>query len=115
MIPLAITGLGIVSPIGVGREAWTNALRHPREARARAFGRVPTVLDPVKIPEARAAEAWDFEPSAYLGAKGLRNFDRLTKFLIVAGKHAHRGTQGPDETPPRKWHNVACAYLRRLR
>ncbi len=88
MRPLAITGLGVVSSIGVGREAFFGALRYPGAAQERAFGKQPTVLDPAKLPEARAAEVWGFDAEAYLGNKGIRNFDRLTKFLIVAAKHA---------------------------
>lgn len=88
MKPLAITGLGVVSPIGIGRAAFVAALRDPEAAARRAFARVPTVLDPQKVPGARAAEVWDFDPTTWLGAKGHRNFDRLTKMMIVAGKLA---------------------------
>ncbi len=83
---LAITGLGLVSPFGVGREAWQAALAHPSEARARAFRSPSEVLE--NIPNAGTAEVWGWEPKAHLGAKGHRSFDRLTKFLIVAAKHA---------------------------
>ena len=85
---LAVTGLGVVSPLGVGHAAFREALGDAKAAQARAFGRQPTVLDPQKVPDARAAEAWDFDATKYLGDKGLRNFDRLTKMMIVAGKHA---------------------------
>ena len=37
MMPLAITGLGVVSPIGVGREAFCTALKDPYTAKRRAF------------------------------------------------------------------------------
>ncbi|MBN1655845.1 MAG: hypothetical protein JXA30_18915 [Deltaproteobacteria bacterium] len=86
--PLAITGLGVVSSIGVGREAWILALKDCEKARARAFRGAPTVLSAEAAPGAIAAEVWDFDASLYLGNKGLRNFDRLTRFLIVAGKLA---------------------------
>ena len=88
MKPLAVTGLGVVSPLGVGHAAFRDAIADTKTAQARAFGRPPTVLDPQKVPNARAAEAWDFEATTYLGEKGLRNFDRLTKMMIVAGRHA---------------------------
>ncbi len=88
MKPLAITGLGVVSPIGVGREAWNRALGDCDKARAEAFRSLPTVLSPEAVPDAIAAEVWDFDATLYLGPKGLRNFDRLTRFLIVAGKLA---------------------------
>jgi 3-oxoacyl-[acyl-carrier-protein] synthase II len=85
--PLAITGLGVVSPIAVGREAFEASLRAP-DLRARAFGPESAVLDSEKIGRTRVAEVRDFDATKYLGDKGLRNFDRLTRFLIVAGKHA---------------------------
>ncbi len=88
MMPLAVTGVGVVSPLAVGWADWRTALSHPEVAGEVAFGRVPTVLDPARLGEAHAAEVWDFDASAYLGKKGLRNFDRLTRFLIVAAKHA---------------------------
>lgn len=86
MKPLAITGLGVVSPLGVGREAFVAALGDPEAARERAFGRVPTIFE--GVPQGVVAEVWDFDPKAHLGEKGHRNFDRLTKFLIVAAKCA---------------------------
>ena len=87
MIPLAITGYAVVSPLGIGRSAWLQALRDPATSGARAFA-APTVLRPETVPDALAAEVWGFDATAYLGPKGLRNFDRLTRFLIVAGKLA---------------------------
>jgi 3-oxoacyl-(acyl-carrier-protein) synthase len=83
---LAITGLGVVSPIAVGRDAFEAALRDP--ARTKGFTAESTVFDPEKIGRTHVAEVRDFDATKYLGDKGLRNFDRLTRFLIVAGKHA---------------------------
>lgn len=88
MKPLAITGVGVVSPLGVGWSQWRERLQAPAVASERAFSRVPDVLNPEKVPRARAAQVWDFDAAEHLGPKGLRNFDRLTKFLIVAAKHA---------------------------
>ncbi len=87
MRPLAITGLGVVSPIAIGREALIAALADPEAAKKKAFAGEHTAFDD-KVENPRAAEVWGFEAKDYLGPKGLRNFDRLTKFLIVAGKHA---------------------------
>ena len=86
MKPLAITGVGVISPLGLGHEALRDGFRDPDAARARAFGGEPTVLERDKFPEAHAAECWDFDANEQLGQKGHRNFDRLTKYLIVAAK-----------------------------
>lgn len=90
MQPLAITGYGVVSPIGIGRAAWAGALAggDAQALNARAFGGSSTVLSPEKFPSTHAAEVWGFDAKSFLGDKGLRNFDRLTKYLIVAGKLA---------------------------
>lgn len=88
MTPLAITGVGVVSPIGSGWSAFRAALNDPEAARRRAFAEPPTVLHPERIPHPRAAEVRDFDPKRVLGVKGHRNLDRLTKFLIGAGKEA---------------------------
>jgi 3-oxoacyl-[acyl-carrier-protein] synthase II len=87
-VRLAITGVGVVSPLGYGLASLREAFADPEKAREKAFGGEPTVLVREKFPEAHAAEVWGFDAAAHIGDKGHRNFDRLTKFLIVAGKHA---------------------------
>ncbi len=85
---LAVTGLGVVSPIGIGRERLWESLADPQRAERDAFGGTSTVLSPEQFPDAGVAEVWGWDPSRWLGEKGHRNFDRLTKFLIVAAKLA---------------------------
>lgn len=84
---LAVTGLGVVSPIGIGREAFLAAI-DADGAREQAFRDEPTVVSKDVANGVRIAEIWGFDPSIYLGAKGHRNFDRLTKLQIVAAKQA---------------------------
>jgi 3-oxoacyl-(acyl-carrier-protein) synthase len=88
MEPLAITGLSVVSPFGVGREAFRAALADASKAKQRAFAGPHGVLSGERFEQARVAEVRDFDAAQYLGDKGLRNFDRLTRMLIVAAKHA---------------------------
>jgi 3-oxoacyl-[acyl-carrier-protein] synthase II len=88
MLPLAITGLGIVSPLGVGREAFGAVLGDARAAKRKAFAGPREVLIGERFERARVAELGSFDAVQYLGDKGLRNFDRLTRMLIVAAKHA---------------------------
>lgn len=83
---LAMTGLGVVSPVGTGRSAFFEALA--LNDTTRAFSRTPTVVGGAALETLRVAEVWDFDPSTYLGPKGHRSFDRLTKLLVVAGKLA---------------------------
>jgi 3-oxoacyl-(acyl-carrier-protein) synthase len=89
MKPMAVTGVGVVSPIGLGVDALREAFRDSEASAVRAFGGgEPEVLTKEKFPEAHSAEVWGFDANELLGAKGHRNFDRLTKFLIVAAKLA---------------------------
>ncbi|MDH5491083.1 MAG: hypothetical protein OEY14_03960 [Myxococcales bacterium] len=87
MRPLALTGLGIVSPLGVGRAAFFEALADPEQAARQAFEPTTEILLD-SLPDAHTAEIWGWDPAHWLGKKGHRSFDRLTKFLIVAAKHA---------------------------
>ncbi len=88
MEALAITGVGVVSPIGIGFANFCAALRDPHATKQRAFGGPYTVLSEERFKNARVAEVRDFDAALYLGDKGLRNFDRLTRMLIVAAKQA---------------------------
>lgn len=88
MRPLAITGIGFVTPVGLDLAALRAAFADPAAARAKAFGGPVTALPLDKLPGARVAEVAGFDASAHLGEKGHRNFDRLTKLLIVAAKRA---------------------------
>jgi 3-oxoacyl-[acyl-carrier-protein] synthase II len=88
MKPLAITGLGVVSPFGVGRAEFARALENAEESSARAFSAAHTVLTDARFANARLAEVRDFDATVFLGDKGLRNLDRATKMLVVAAKLA---------------------------
>jgi 3-oxoacyl-[acyl-carrier-protein] synthase II len=84
-------GLGIVSRLGVARGRLEGVLaRAASELDTAAAARTPppTLFDPAKYPDARVAEIPAFEPARYLGDKGLRTLDRLSKILIVASRLA---------------------------
>jgi 3-oxoacyl-[acyl-carrier-protein] synthase II len=85
VIPRAITGLGIVSPLGIGREPFFRAMQAPTLlADAPPFA--VESFDGTKYPRADVAEVRGFDPAKYLGDKGLRTLDRLTKLLVVAAR-----------------------------
>jgi len=84
--PRVVTGAGVVSPIGIGRAAFFDALR----AGARA-GAPPETFNP--SPHAggggvAVAEVRGFDAATFLGDKGLRTLDRLAKLMIVAARLA---------------------------
>lgn len=83
MTPRALTGMGVLSALGIGREALEASLREGVAPGAR--GPV-TSFDAAAYPDARVAEVQGFEPNRYLGDKGLRTLDRQTKLLVVAAR-----------------------------
>jgi 3-oxoacyl-[acyl-carrier-protein] synthase II len=70
--PRAITGIGVASAFGVGRAALVEGMRAGKPA----------------IPVDGKVEVPGFDPTKYLGDKGLRPLDRLTKLLVVASRLA---------------------------
>lgn len=88
MKPLAITGLGIVSPLGIGKDAFLQGLAKVGQGQHEWSGAPIQAFDPAPYPGARAAEVRDFDGKQWLGDKGLRNMDRLTSLTVVAAKLA---------------------------
>lgn len=116
MMPLAITGVGFVGALGVGRQAALQALADPGAAELRAFSGTPTVLPAERSVAGTVAEAWGFDAKEFLGATGLRSLDRLTTFLITAARHALRDGRLKDDSgwldvdPTRMGLCVSTAY-----
>lgn len=87
MRELAITGAGVASPLGIGRSAFVEAIRSG--ARSTFDGlHASETFDTSKYPPARIAEVPGFDAAKYLGHKGLRSLDRLTKLAVVAARLA---------------------------
>src|SRR3989344_440160 len=78
---IVITGIGVVSPIGIGKEAFWQGLKEGRS------GIKPvTLFDTSTTRSKLAGEITDFKPEEILGPKGLRNLDRTTKLALCAAK-----------------------------
>ncbi|HEX4351893.1 MAG TPA: beta-ketoacyl synthase N-terminal-like domain-containing protein [Polyangiales bacterium] len=88
MTPYAITGLGLVSALGVSYRAFESALAEWSRAPSDLFAPPMQGFDPKHVEASLVAECRDFDAKQQLGDKGLRNFDRLTKLLVVSGKLA---------------------------
>ncbi|MDP9152169.1 MAG: hypothetical protein M3O36_19765 [Myxococcota bacterium] len=86
MKPRAVTGIGVVSALGVGRAAFFEAMR------AGVFSGAGGPVSPGRRTPAHAVTAQagvpGFDAAKHLGEKGLRSLDRLTKLLIVAARLA---------------------------
>jgi 3-oxoacyl-[acyl-carrier-protein] synthase II len=76
---VAVTGLGTVTPLGIGVEAfWENILSE--RVAIREITRFPVADYSSKI----AAEIDDFDAAAFVGAKRLRWTDRFSQFALAA-------------------------------
>jgi len=91
---IVITGIGISSSLGMGREAYWKGLFGGKTG----FGTV-TLFDTSGLNVHIAGEISDFNPAELLGRKGLRTMDRSTCLLNAAAKLAveDSGIQITDE------------------
>src|SRR4030065_2926532 len=80
---VVITGIGVLSPVGIGRENFWEALSQGKTG-FRTISLFDTALYKVHI----AGEISDFDPVSFLGKKGLRTLDRSTRLLSSAAKLA---------------------------
>jgi 3-oxoacyl-[acyl-carrier-protein] synthase II len=82
---VVVTGLGIVSPVGVGvQAAWDNILA------ARSGITVITRFDASAFPSRIAGEVKDFDVSKWLSAKEARRYDTFIHYGLVATMEAIR-------------------------
>lgn len=81
---VVITGLGVVSPIGVGVENLEKSLRSNSVGIGRITHFEPSEDFPVKI----AAQVNNFDPTQFMDKKLARRYDRVLQFAIAAAKMA---------------------------
>jgi 3-oxoacyl-[acyl-carrier-protein] synthase II len=80
---VVITGIGAVTPIGIGVEALWQGL----EARRSAVGPV-TRFDPAPFRSRIAAEVGDFHPADFMEGRRVKRLDRFGQFCIAAARLA---------------------------
>lgn len=80
---IVITGVGIISPIGIGKENFWDGLFQGKTG----FKNI-TLFDTSSLNVHIAGEISDFDPIALLGKKGLRTLDRSTRLINSAAKLA---------------------------
>jgi 3-oxoacyl-[acyl-carrier-protein] synthase II len=83
MKSIVITGIGVLSPVAIGREAFWEALMQGKKGF-----RPITLFDTTPFHVKVAGEIADFDPLSFLGKKDLRNLDRSTRLVCVAAKLA---------------------------
>ena len=81
---VVITGLGLISPLGIGAEAsWTAAV-----AGKVGIGPI-TQFDASTYPVRIAGEVKDFDPAQYIDAKEIKKMDRFIHLAMAASMMAH--------------------------
>src|SRR6185312_12638004 len=78
-----ITGIGVVTAIGTGRDAFRAGLRAGRSPIKRIDR-----FDPSAFSSQVAAQIDDFDPLAWMPPKTARQLDRFSQFGLVAGQLA---------------------------
>ena len=82
---VVITGIGVVTPIGIGKEAFWDSLKNGRSG----VGRL-TFFDTADYPCRIDAEVKGFQPENYIDKKNIRRMDRFTQFAYAAADMAVR-------------------------
>ena len=80
---VAVTGMGIITPIGIGVDGLRAGLRAGRSA----VGTVET-FDTSAFVTHIAAQVKDFDPVPYLDGKKLKRLDKFSQFAVAASKMA---------------------------
>ncbi len=80
---VVVTGIGVISPIGTGKENFWNALRE-------GVVGIDTVtqFDASEYVTQIAGEVKDFDPAEYINKKEAKRMDRFTQFGVAAAKLA---------------------------
>lgn len=80
---VVITGIGVISPIGIGKDNFWNALINGKSG-VDTITRFDTTDYPAKI----AAEVKDFDSTEYIDKKEAKRMDRYSQFAVAASKIA---------------------------
>lgn len=80
---VVVTGLGVISPVGTGKDNFWQALLEGRSGikRIEAF-------DPTDFDSQIAGEVRDFDPDKFLSRKEARRMDRFSQFAVCASMMA---------------------------
>jgi len=80
---VVVTGIGLVTPLGIGVEKTWQSLCDGKSG----IGRI-TRFDPSELPSQIAAEVKDFDPADFIEKKEIKKMDRFIQFGVAAAKMA---------------------------
>jgi 3-oxoacyl-[acyl-carrier-protein] synthase II len=93
---VVVTGIGPVTPVGIGLdEFWGNLV-----AGRSGISRIAR-FDPSDLPVQIGGEIPDFDPTRWMGPKEARRTDRVTHFAVAAAKIAWEDAGEPSVEPAR--------------
>jgi 3-oxoacyl-[acyl-carrier-protein] synthase II len=92
----AVTGIGVLSPLGGQGDGWFDRLCHGDSA-----GAPVQAFDAADSPVRFACEVPGFDPAAHLGAKDARRLDRFAQLAVVAAAAALDDAGSPAVDPER--------------
>lgn len=81
--PVVVTGIGVVSPNGIGADAYTRAL-----ARGESGIKMISSFDTSKLKIRFAGEVSDFRPQNYMEDRDLRRVSRTVPLAVAAAREA---------------------------
>ncbi|MBQ6296352.1 MAG: beta-ketoacyl-ACP synthase II [Selenomonadaceae bacterium] len=85
---VVVTGLGAVSPIGIGKENFWEALKAGKNGISKI-----THFDPTGYTSQIAGEVQDFDPVQFIDKKEIKRMDRYTQFALAATRLAFDDAQ----------------------
>ncbi|MFH1239122.1 MAG: beta-ketoacyl synthase N-terminal-like domain-containing protein, partial [bacterium] len=80
---VVITGIGLVTPIGIGKDSFWNALVEGKSGAGRV-----TYFDVAKFSTKIDAEVKNFNPGDFMEKKKIRRMDRFAQYAFAAAKMA---------------------------
>jgi len=80
---VVITGIGAITPIGIGKDAFWNSLLEGKSGIDKI-----TRFDATEYTAQVAGEVRDFDPTEYIDKKEAKRMDRFTQFAVAATKLA---------------------------
>jgi 3-oxoacyl-[acyl-carrier-protein] synthase II len=97
MKEVVVTGIGVVTPIGTGTEAFWDGLKSGRSGAGPI-----TQFDASSMPIQIACEVDDFEPTKYLDPREVGRTDRFTQMAVAAASEAVASAGGVDDQDPER-------------
>jgi len=94
---VVVTGMGVVAPAGIGKEAFWDSISHGRSCVSTIEG-----FDVSPYRTKIAAQVKDFDPAAYLTPQKIYATDRFSQFALVAVREAIKESNLPIDEAGKK-------------